>query len=330
MAASTSMMTTPRLPSAEWYDLEVGDVDAELGGEREDLGRPPGTVRDRDAHLGQVGGAGDPARQVGARRAGPRRAGRAARRGRRRPRRRASRRGRRSGRRARRRSRRGSRRRCPARSRDGPTRCGSCRGSRRRPGAAARRAPRPGRRPAPISVAAARWGTWLTRRRRALSWRSGGEGHDLGAERRTRPTRPWRTRCRAVSGVGVSTHTAPSNSSGSAPSSPSCSQPAIGWPPTKRGSSTAATTGALTLPTSVTKPVRSRRAHACTASAIGEHGRRDERDRRATGSSPTASIAPRSRASASVAAFTSDPMHAPAPLRAVPCPMDAADQAERR
>ena len=36
--------------------------------------------------------------------------------------------------------------------------------------------------------------------------------------------------------VGVSTQTAPANRSASAPSTPSCSEPAIGWPPTKRGS----------------------------------------------------------------------------------------------
>ena len=39
----------------------------------------------------------------------------------------------------------------------------------------------------------------------------------------------------SVAAVGVSTHTAPSNRSASAPSTPSCSDPAIGWPPTNRG-----------------------------------------------------------------------------------------------
>ena len=58
----------------------------------------------------------------------------------------------------------------------------------------------------------------------------------------------------SVLGVGVSTHTAPLNMSASAPSSPSSSLPAIGWPPTKRGSSHASHTGALTEPTSVTTP----------------------------------------------------------------------------
>ena len=38
--------------------LEVGDVDAELGGQREDLGGGAGAVRDRDADLGQVGRRG--------------------------------------------------------------------------------------------------------------------------------------------------------------------------------------------------------------------------------------------------------------------------------
>ena len=45
---------------------------------------------------------------------------------------------------------------------------------------------------------------------------------------------------------------APTNSSAEAPSIPTCSLPAMGWPPTKRGRSTAATSGPFTLPTSVT------------------------------------------------------------------------------
>ena len=62
----------------------------------------------------------------------------------------------------------------------------------------------------------------------------------------------------AVPAVGVRTHTAPLNIAPSAPSSPSSSLPAIGWPPTKRGSSMAAATVPLTLPTSVTTPAVSR------------------------------------------------------------------------
>ena len=58
---------------------------------------------------------------------------------------------------------------------------------------------------------------------------------DLGARAR----RPGRGRSWNASGsvrsVGVSTQVAPANRSTSAPSSPSCSEPAIGCPPTKRG-----------------------------------------------------------------------------------------------
>ena len=49
----------------------------------------------------------------------------------------------------------------------------------------------------------------------------------------------------AVGGDGVSTQTAPSNIEASAPSNPSSSLPAIGWPPTNRGSSMAAQIAAL-------------------------------------------------------------------------------------
>ena len=52
--------------------------------------------------------------------------------------------------------------------------------------------------------------------------------------------------------VGVSTHIAPSNRSGSAPCRPICSEPAIGWPPTKRGWSASATMAVFTPLTSVT------------------------------------------------------------------------------
>ena len=64
----------------------------------------------------------------------------------------------------------------------------------------------------------------------------------------------------AVVGDGVSTHTAPSNIDGSATSRPSSSLPAIGWPPTKRGSSIAAAMPPFTLPTSVTSPLDSESA----------------------------------------------------------------------
>ena len=51
--------------------------------------------------------------------------------------------------------------------------------------------------------------------------------------------------------VGVSTQVAPTKRSPEAPSTPTCSEPAMGWPPTKRGWSTVATSGPFTLPTSV-------------------------------------------------------------------------------
>ena len=254
-AASTSRISTPRSPSAEWDDLEVGDVDAELGGQREHLGGGAGAVGDGDAHLGQVlGAAGDPAGQVDPGVAG-----------------------------------RGSstaEQRVPVvaghdvaapaaepvdeaveRVDDGVAvlgadvgpdgrvarrRCGSCPGSRRRPGAAGRRAPRPARRPGVISVAAVRWGTWRhDGHQRVVA--VGREGDDLGAEVGHDPSARRRRRRRRCSAVGVSTQTAPSNRSASAPSTPSSSEPAIGWPPTKRGSAIAAdASDAFTLPTSVT------------------------------------------------------------------------------
>ena len=82
---------------------------------------------------------------------------------------------------------------------------------------------------------------------------------DLGAEPADHaPDRGvrGRGRCRRS---GVSTHVAPANRSASAPSSPSCSEPAIGCPPTKRGASIRAcrraprrAPRAFTEPTSVT------------------------------------------------------------------------------
>ena len=57
---------------------------------------------------------------------------------------------------------------------------------------------------------------------------------------------------------GVSTQAAPTKRSASAPRSPNCSEPAIGWPPTKRGSSIAVDDGALDPATSVTTRVGTR------------------------------------------------------------------------
>ena len=66
----------------------------------------------------------------------------------------------------------------------------------------------------------------------------GRERDDIGPEEETtlaQHAEGAADRCRAV---GVSTQVAPTKASASAPSSPSCSEPAIGWPPMKRGSST--------------------------------------------------------------------------------------------
>ena len=110
----------------------------------------------------------------------------------------------------------------------------------------------------PIKLAAVRWGTWLTTAT-ISSWRSGAMA--------TTSAPSWATmaataenEASAVSATGVSTHTAPLNIEPSAPSRPSSSLPAIGWPPTKRGSSIAAAMVPLTLPTSVTTPAVSARA----------------------------------------------------------------------
>ena len=55
----------------------------------------------------------------------------------------------------------------------------------------------------------------------------------------------------SVVAVGVSTQVAPTNSSPEAPSNPTCSDPAMGWPPMNWGWSIDATRGPFTLPTSV-------------------------------------------------------------------------------
>ena len=69
-AASTSTTATPSaLERVD--DLEAGDVDAELGGQREHLGGGAGTVGDRDADLAPAPRVGDAAGQVGAGLAGP-------------------------------------------------------------------------------------------------------------------------------------------------------------------------------------------------------------------------------------------------------------------
>ena len=87
---------------------------------------------------------------------------------------------------------------------------------------------------------------------------------------------------------------------------PSCSDPAIGWPPTKRGSEIAATSGALTLPTSVTGPdvaASARRA----AEGMADTGVATT-VRSAPASSPTASSAPAATARAGRSASASVPL----------------------
>src|SRR5581483_9385835 len=68
----------------------------------------------------------------------------------------------------------------------------------------------------------------------------------------------------------------------------------MGWPPTKRGWATAVTTGAFTLPTSVTTPAVVSRA--CLASAAIADTGTAMNVTSAPGSSPTASSTPSSRA----------------------------------
>ncbi len=111
-------------------------------------------------------------------------------------------------------------------------------------------------------------------------------------------------------GVGVSTHVAPTNSSPEAPSIPTCSLPAIGWPPTKRGRSTAATSGPFTPPTSVTtaSPFQSGddRMPAMTSAATWTGVATTTRS--ALRSSPSTSRAPSSTARAAVPGVASVPV----------------------
>ena len=63
---------------------------------------------------------------------------------------------------------------------------------------------------------------------------------DLGLQIAQQTAAARCTRLPRSSVVGVSTHAAPTNRSARAPSMPSCSEPAIGWPPTKRAARPAA------------------------------------------------------------------------------------------
>ena len=90
-----------------------------------------------------------------------------------------------------------------------------------------------------------------------------------------------RGRCRPV---GVSTHVAPTNRSASAPSTPSCSEPAIGWPPTKRADASgraASTVGddrRLHRPDVGDEPPRRRRARRPRRSATRPDRHRDDHE----------------------------------------------------
>ena len=99
----------------------------------------------------------------------------------------------------------------------------------------------------------------------------------VGPQTGDRPTAAGRRRVSSVvAGRGQHPHGA-REEVGSAPSIPSCSEPAIGWPPTKRGSSTASTIDALTLPTSVTIPGPARQRGARRV-RDGPHRRGQEGD----------------------------------------------------
>ena len=120
-----------------------------------------------------------------------------------------------------------------------------------------------------MSVVAASWGTWLTTATRA-SWCSGVTATTSAP---SSETRVWIVENAAASVlcVGVSTHVDPTKRSALAPSSPSCSDPAIGCPPTKRAArsgrrrATSATTGAFTEPTSPTAGTPASRISATMA-----------------------------------------------------------------
>ena len=142
------------------------------------------------------------------------------------------------------------RRRCPARWSAARRRCGSCRGTRRRPAAAAHRAPRPARRRGPSGWPPSGGARGTPRPPACRAPRGRGRSRSPPGRRARRV--PGRRRWGRWWGSGVSTQVAPTNSSAEAPSTPTCSLPAMGWPPTNRGRSTAATSGPLTLPTSVT------------------------------------------------------------------------------
>ena len=155
-----------------------------------------------------------------------------------------------------------------------------------------------------MRVAAVRWGTCDTTATSA-SWRSGASDTTSAPSEAT-TERIFTSESSSVSSVGVSTHTALRNRSARAPATPSCSLPAMGWPPTKRLSATAATMGAFTLPTSVTSPAPA--PSALRASAAAELTGVATNTMSAPSGGPTSSNAPRRRASAATASFSSVPV----------------------
>ena len=129
-----------------------------------------------------------------------------------------------------------------------------------------------------ISVAATRWGTWETTAT-SRSWSAAESTRTSAPRLSTTPLRRSKT-SRSVTAVGVSTQTAPSKRSGSAPCSPICSEPAIGCPPMKRGWSAASTMAVLTPLTSVTtasgrRPVVAEEPAHLAGDRGGRHGDED-------------------------------------------------------
>ena len=116
-------------------------------------------------------------------------------------------------------------------------RSGSCPGSRRRPAAAGRpfvlRAGRPRR-----HQGRRRRGGARGRRPRPASRGRSGSSATTSAPRSASTARRRAYASGSVDAVGVSTQVAPTKRSRTAPSMPTCSEPAIGCPPTKRGWST--------------------------------------------------------------------------------------------
>ena len=121
------------------------------------------------------------------------------------------------------------------------------------------------------------WGRWLTAAI-TRSWTS-------ASMTAGRAPRPVSRRCRrssrvpCVVAVGVRYQVAPSKRSSRACSTPAASEPASGWPPTKRGSRAASTTVRLVEPTSVTTQ-RARRLLQDRGHGVGEHVDRHGDERR--------------------------------------------------